>query len=66
MQGNDRAVVADTADAFWSFARQVGLYASDRHRAYERLKADWQRDHPNATHAEHEAMTHKLAGILRV
>ncbi|MBX3703969.1 MAG: hypothetical protein KF822_09365 [Steroidobacteraceae bacterium] len=58
---------ADGPDAsFWAFARQVSFYASDRHRAFNRLKADWQRDHPGASHEEHQAMTRRLAELLGV
>lgn len=54
------------APDFWTFAQQVAFYTSDRDKAFNQLKADWQRQNPGASHTDHEAAMKRLAEVLGI
>ena len=60
---NDRI---DAEKQFWSLATLTASMASDRHRAYRNLQAQYRATRPDANHLEHEAAMTRLAKLLRV
>ncbi len=59
-------IVPTVDEAFWTLVRMAGFATSNKWTSYERLKADWSRRHPNATHEEYDAAINRIADLLKI